>query len=412
MSMINTPHRSRGLTIAQLILSLLGITQSIIALAVIGIAISIPGVSTIGADQLGQLKAILWVVGLTVLIAIPSLILSIRRLRGKTPSRGLRHGLLISSLALLLVPLILLMEEIISSSDFLSRLSPLLNILMVILPLWWFVELGRHRLNAGSAQRQWGIANFSIFLTLPIVIIAELLVLLLGFLFASAWLVQQPEFSSLLQQLQNQLMLNPLDIQNFASSLEPLLSRPEVLAAGLLGVSLILPMVEEFLKPLAVWLFVKHGLTPAGGFTAGLICGASFALLESSLTLVSVSSDTWVFTVIGRVGAGLLHTVLTGLNGWALASAWQDKKFLRLGVTYLITVLVHGTWNLFAVFAGLKMAGEQTLVNISPLLKNAAIWVLGGLAILMLATLIIVNRKLRSPAVPPALFAEPPPVIG
>lgn len=412
MSLNLTTDRSRGLTIAQLILSILSLSSSLITLGALAVMFAIPGVSSIGAETLDQSRSLLWVIGLTALITLPSLILSIRRLSGNTPPRPGRRNLLYATIALLLVPLLVLLEEKIIAGSKFSSLSPLVAILAVIFPLWWFIELGRFRLNTGSSQRHWGVSVFSIFLTMPLVILAEMFFILLVLILGAAWLMQQPEFSSLIQQIQNQFILNPLDAPNLIPALEPLLARPEVLAVGLWSVALLLPMLEELIKPLAVWLFSKRQFTPAEGFGAGLVCGASFALLESTLALTAVTGDDWAFTVLGRVGAGLLHTVLSGLNGWALASAWQDHKFIRLGATYLFTVLVHGAWNLFAVFAGLKLAGDQLPLDLSPLLKNSALWVLGGLALLMLAVLIIANRRLRPVETPPVLPPETPPLLG
>jgi len=83
----------------------------------------------------------------------------------------------------------------------------------------------------------------------------------------------------------------------------------------------LIPLLEELLKPLAIWILVWRKLTPVEGFVAGLICGSAFGLIESIGNLASISGSDWIIVVLGRTGTGLLHTVATGLVGWGLASA-------------------------------------------------------------------------------------------
>ena len=411
MTSTTVPDRSRGLSIAQLVLSIIALTITLVSALTMLILFNVPGLSMIGTQPLEQLKTFMWVNGLIGLIAVPSLVLSIRRLAGRPAPQRLRHGLLVASLALLLVPLLVLLVEKNIPVSLPAGIIALINVLVVGLPLWWLIELGSRRLKSGSRQRCWGLSTLSLFVTMPVIMTVEILFLLVVVVFGSVWITRQPGFIDIVNQLQNQLMMNPFEIQGLVRLLEPMLTRPEVGVAALLGICLFIPLIEEFLKPLGLWFLSRHDLTPAEGFTAGLVCGAAFALLESSLSLTAVSGEAWLTTAAGRLGTGLLHTLTAGLNGWALVSTWREGKFLRQAAVYILTVLLHGTWNLFALLAGLREAGGQFQSLVNPGLAAASPWVLGGLAALMLAGLFFANFKLRPDETPLMLPPELPQVL-
>jgi RsiW-degrading membrane proteinase PrsW (M82 family) len=207
--------------------------------------------------------------------------------------------------------------------------------------------------------------------------------------------------------VQQGLFNGSFDPQSLTIDWMSLLQRPAVVGAILLAAVLVVPLIEELLKPLGVWVLKSRGLSPAGGFTAGMICGAIFALLESLFSLSAISGEEWLYTVVGRVGTGLLHLALTGFNGWALAASWRDGRYLRIGITYILTVLVHGVWNLFAMLMGLNMVGDELELNVNPVLTASAPWVLVALAFAILAALFLLNRHLRHAQTP---VSSPPPL--
>jgi len=358
----------------------------------------------LSAPENTQLINILFVVVAVILLTIPSLVSSIRFLTGRPTRPPVRRKLLFASLALLLVPLLILLGSRLPPDPSNSWLSAIISVFTVLIPIWWFLEIGRYRLSVGSVQRQWGLSTFSFFITLPVIILVEIIVLGIGLIFAALWLVQQPEFAPILSQVGSLSGFDPSMLEDLAANLAPLLTRPQVIAALLAAVVLVVPMLEELLKPLALWLLHKRGLTPAEGFAAGLICGAAFALLESLLSVSAVMSGDWLYTVTGRLGTGLLHIFTAGLNGWALASTWRDGRHLRVGLTYILTVLIHGAWNFFAVMMGLNTITELPISAFSALGISAS-WVLLGLALFMLIALFLFNLRLRRAATPPPLPA-------
>lgn len=400
--MNSTSHSARGAAIAQLVVSIVSILSSIAGLfGVLVLLLLAPTIDSYTFSEIDQMRGILWILLLLVLLPIPSLGLSIRYLKGDKPSYVSPRLLLFASLFLLFVPLLILLGRWLSQTPVSGWLLPLVNILLVGIPLVWYVQLGSRRLSPMTTKRQWGLSVFSVYITLPMIIFVEVIIVGIGIVFTGLWLLQQPEFAPLLQQLTGGSLLDPLSIELPSIDWLPLVQRPEVIGFAVAGISLVVPLIEEALKPAAMWVLFKRLLSPVEGFIAGLVCGASFGLIESLFSLGSMMGDDWAFTAVGRIGTGLLHTLTAGLNGWAIASAWQDGKHLRVAVTYFLTVLIHGVWNLFALFMGLSQLGSEFPLPVNPVLASSSVWVLAAMFILMLAALFLFNRKLRQQAPPP-----------
>jgi hypothetical protein len=165
--------------------------------------------------------------------------------------------------------------------------------------------------------------------------------------------------------------------------------------------AVIVPLIEEALKPAGVWLLAGRRLTPAAGFAAGVLSGTGYALIES-LLLSSGSGEDWAFLVFARIGTGTIHILTTGLVGWALALAWGENRYLRLGAVYLLAVSIHGLWNsltLVTAFTNLTPAHTQLLSNSSiARLSQFAPYALVGIAGVSFLALIVCNRLLSRPA--------------
>lgn len=402
----------RGLIIAQLVLGVLGVLVSLGSILFLEswllLSPSLQGQVNINT---GQTQGVLWIAGLTAILAIPSIVHSARRLNGKVSYGGMRRRFLAASILLLLIPLLILLGQKTSTSISFRWLTSPVNVFLVLIPIWWFVEFGRFQLSSGSLQRQWALVNFSVFLTLPLTILVEVIVVGIALVFGSMWLIQQPDFAPFLEQILQQYPFDPLNFQLTEIDVISLLQRPDVITAAFLAISLVIPMVEEALKPLAVWFLVKREFSPAEGFSAGLICGASFALIESSFSLSAITTEDWLFTIVGRVGTGLLHILTAGLNGWALAASWKDGKYLRTGFIFVFTVLIHGVWNFLAVLMGItQMELELQTFRLS-WLTQASGWILAGLAAFLLTLLFFMNRHLRRKA---GQLSQPdtPPLLG
>jgi RsiW-degrading membrane proteinase PrsW (M82 family) len=125
------------------------------------------------------------------------------------------------------------------------------------------------------------------------------------------------------------------------------------------------------------------------------VSGAAFALFEN-LGYVS-EVDSWSTLVLARIGTAIMHMVTAGLTGWALAKAWQDRSYLRLGFAYLAAVVIHGIWNAIAILYGI--ASLPVALDIPPYLPSHLIVSGPPLFALLTASLffllILYNRRLQ-----------------
>ncbi len=400
------PPQGKFLTIAQLIVSGLGLFAS---LAVVGLS-SFGGLSLLLEDSGGTATtasffSLGWVFGLVAVLTLPSLFLGYRHLRGVSAALPRFDSFLAATiLTLFCWPLVLLLGNWAANHSTLSWiLLPPLQILAVGLPVWWLVEFARRKITNGSHQRGWGIVNFSLLITTPVVIVVEILVSLVLFLLLFTWILSQPGLLAEIESLAQEIFFNPSDLDTTLSLIAPYLQKPGVIIGILAYLSGVVPLLEELLKPLAIWFLVRRQPTPAEGFTAGVLCGASFALLESLLSIAGPLGQGWIEVAVGRAGTGLLHITTVGLVGWAMARSWQQGAYGQLGLTYLFSSALHGLWNALSVLTGLdavlvRAPGKSGALSF---LVSAAPVALVALAICLLAILWGMNRRLRRTPLPP-----------
>jgi hypothetical protein len=121
--------------------------------------------------------------------------------------------------------------------------------------------------------------------------------------------------------------------------------------------------------------------------------------------LSSNAGSEWVSLVVARVGTGVVHILTSGLSGWALALTWRNHRrhglaaYIRLGLVYLLAVLIHGLWNGFTVamvFASLLQSLGETGWSLLVQANGAAPYVLVAISILGLGVLVWANWHLRS----------------
>jgi RsiW-degrading membrane proteinase PrsW (M82 family) len=360
--------RKDWMAIAQLALSGLGMAFSLFGAGFTGLMGLILLVSETSqrssADTIFALAAISLFVALA---AVPSLLYSMQRLM-KRPifprlTQGNINGLRVSTLLLLVWPLVLVLGNLILERSTLSwLLLPPLLLLAAGIPTWWLIELARRGLPSGSRQRIWGLFNFSIFITTPLLMLVEVVAMLILLVLVALLAGMNPQLMTAMQDLVARLEQAPTP-EAIIQLVAPLLTNPWAVF-GLLSVfSGLVPLVEEMLKPLAVWLIAGRRPSPAEGFVAGVLCGAGFGVIESMLYLTEPAQQSWAFLAAGRAGAILLHISTTALIGWAMALAWNKGSYARLGATYLLAVLLHGLWNGLALLTGFSSIFETAPEN-------------------------------------------------
>jgi hypothetical protein len=269
------------------------------------------------------------------------------------------------------------------------------HLLTFVLPVWIIIRIGLRGLDAGSPERRWGTITVGMTIVPLLIGIAELMMILFIGLATIVWVSFNPSLMSKMVSLSTRLVYttNPDALLRILS---PYIFHPAVIFTGLVFLSVLIPLVEELIKPLRVWLSPTRIATPSQGFAIGVLAGAAYALVESLGISPSISNSGNILP-IARAGTDLLHIVTTGLMGWALVSAFQEKKFLRLGLTYLTVVLLHGIWNALSLSLAAGTAIEY-IPNPSPILNNLSLVSVLGLIIMTIINLAILfhaNKTLQ-----------------
>lgn len=279
-----------------------------------------------------------------------------------------------------------------------SRLSwitlPLLTTLVIAPPIWLLLGIGSRGIEFGPRWRVFGVLGLSMTLAPLVMVILEIITLAFILFVAAIAITAQPDLLAKIIDI-GLMLTNETDQDVVMSLLAPYIVNPWVIATTFGYVAVVVPMIEELFKPLAVWLLAKKIESPAQGFALGLLSGAAFALVES-LNAGANSSAGWSFIVAARAGTSLLHITGSGLVGWGIVSAFRERKILRLFAAYFCAVLIHGVWNACAVgmgFSSLEQFPEKPewLFAVIPA-ALCGMFVLGSG---MFAVLIAFNKKLR-----------------
>jgi PrsW family intramembrane metalloprotease len=240
-----------------------------------------------------------------------------------------------------------------------EALVPLTHLLAGVLPAFLFLALA-----LGSARRGGGAIT-----TRPVIgsiawgglggvglsLIAEVILVLIAGAALILWLAVAD--SGIVQELQKAALefQRSGDLQDL-SAFFPYLTSPLV-TVGILGaIGVVVPLIEEGAKSLAVPLVAGTGrrLARLDGFLLGAAAGAGFTLFEGVMNgaLTLSAPDAWALTMAVRGGTAAIHcgaAALCGLGWQAVLSERRLARGLGLG---LAAVALHGAWN---VFAGAQM---------------------------------------------------------
>jgi len=291
-----------------------------------------------------------------------------------------------------------LLTALAESIESIPLVSIPLNLVLLILPIWILIRIALRGLDSGSDELRWG--TFTIGMTVvPLLIgFAEVMVILAAGSGAVFWVALNPELINTIESFSTRLMYtnNPDAITRIMA---PYIFSPVAIGAGLIFFSVIIPIIEELIKPLGVWLSPNKILKPRQGFAMGVLGGAAYALVESLGMSPGIPEASNLLSIV-RAGTDLVHIVTTGLMGWALVSAWRERKYLQLGITYLLVIVIHGMWNALALSSAAQIAIDY-LPNPSMFVQNLPTVSAIGLAVLSitnLSILLIINTRLNSTA--------------
>jgi len=379
------------------VFSLLGVLSLIFISLVSLLAILFGGASSeLGLFDTQIISSLLFTAGLGFagILLIPSTIYSGRRLFGNRPPVLVQWDKMIWLAYIFPIPI--LFGYLIQIGPMWGQyLLPIVHVLANGASIFWVLNLGRMKFPPKSAQRNWGAFGVGLTLTPAITFVIEILLLIIIGLFWLVLIQTRPDLEQEIRYLLNMVAESSVESEIPARWVGEFVARPEVTGSIFLYFSLLIPLVEELLKPLAVYFLLGRKLQPWEGFMIGATSGAGYALFEN-LT-IGAGADTWTFVMVSRLGTVAIHILTTGLVGWGLVSAWSEKKIGRLIGSFIAAVALHGVWNglnIFTSLAGFPSYQDQ----ISPFLLNFARYAPVGLILLVLgsmAGLIRANLLLR-----------------
>jgi hypothetical protein len=346
--------------------------------------------------SLFMLAGLLAAVGL---LNIPSIVLSIRSLSSKVFESPIKtSSYRLASFTLISLPIWLAGGQWLVQTNLAVTLLPLVNILALLIPIWWMVEFGRRQLPSGSPQRNWGLISASLGLIPLLTILIEAIAAIVIILVIFSWLGSDPIWMQKFSQLFIQFSQSDFDPEFLTSLFKDLIANPLVITAIFLTMGMLMPLLEELLKPLALWPLRKRLLTPAEGFSAGLVAGAGFALIESATIIAQTGTGAdWSQMVILRIATSLLHMTASGFVGWGLARGWLKKKYGRTILTLLAAAGLHGLWNTLAISMALlpffgSLGGQSPILEFFSGMSTFSFTII---LFFLTAALILMNRHLQ-----------------
>lgn len=280
------------------------------------------------------------------------------------------YGLVMTILVFIVTGLALLAGNWAAQNERIAWLIlPPLNIIVTGLPAFWLIYFGTRGLLPNSPRHKWGVFAGGLVLGPAIILVAELTLLLIVAILAVTWIMQaNPTLADQLPGLLSRLRSNGTDTQEILNVVLPYILNPGVIFLGFSFISALVPIIEETLKPIGVWFMSGNRITPAMGFGFGVLSGAGFGLFENLGNTSGAGAD-WALLAGSRISTLLLHSFTAGLVGWGLASAWSQRRFLRLAICFMTAVLIHGLWNGMAVLSSAASLPGETSLTLPPLLQ-------------------------------------------
>jgi hypothetical protein len=246
-----------------------------------------------------------------------------------------------------------------------------------------------------TAVRAWGHFLLGLWLIPALAFVIELILLIVGVVVLLGGLMATPAGQQLLNQLQGPP--GRLFTQPPPEVITQAVSQPWILILAVLFVSVLIPMVEEGLKSIAIWPVLPHKPSPSQAFVGGALGGLGFALVEGMF--LTQPDTTWYSTAFIRGGASMMHALAAGITAWGLAEAIVRRRIWRLPLAYLTAIGLHGMWNLSAIglsVAQLSSEFSASSVSFPPqhFLALAGGTALGVLSLLALGGLPLTARRL------------------
>jgi RsiW-degrading membrane proteinase PrsW (M82 family) len=306
-------------------------------------------------------------------VALISMICAARKSAGKPIPVWIQAKMLWLYGVIVVLPVLLLVgQNLFKIPKYANTWMPIFSVISIMVAGLWYMRIGIGRDWGKHPQRSAGLLTFSFGFTTVLILITEILVLAafsLVFFLATA---QDPVMLKYYQNLPNLLQGLQGDSQAAQQLIGELAAKPAIIFSAIIIIAFLMPLIEELLKTFGILLMKGRRLSPREGMLAGIVSGAGFGILEGMLfavqTGMGIEPSAWIIFVVGRAAALVLHIFNGALNGYALARYWEDRKMVPLIGALLITLLVHGVWNLTAVLASLNILDQVISVVITILI--------------------------------------------
>jgi RsiW-degrading membrane proteinase PrsW (M82 family) len=272
-----------------------------------------------------------------------------------------------------------------------SLLGPIAHVSAAAIPVIIAVTIVRSKGPRVSPRRLWGQFLAGVWATPVFALAIEISFLILVLLIIIMGLIGTPSGQEIIERF-----IQP-DAWSSASAYDNLLlfvQQPWAVIQLLGFIVLLVPLIEEVLKTMAIWPLLGRRLAPSEAFLSGALGGAGYAFVEAMF--LTQPGPEWTATMFARSGATLMHTFTAGLSCWGVAQLVQQRQWRRFVGAFLSAVAMHAVWNLVAVGIGVvSISGELQ----QDLLPPGIVGVLAvlGVAILILLSVLALIGLIRVP---------------
>lgn len=325
------------------------------------------------------------------LSAIPAAVLSVRAFRGRSVQKQKLSSPAMLS-AILIFPFALFLgSQAITGTTMPGFWGSLAHIVTAFIPvLVAIVIVHRHGPHV-SQRRFWGQLLIGAWVIPLLAVVLETVLMITGIILLLIGMINTPAGEALLEAAVNpEVWSTPAISENILTFFE----QPMIIVLFLGFIVVLVPMLEEALKTLAIWPLLRRRPTSAEAFLSGVLAGAGFALVEA--LFLSPPGPEWTQTMFARAGATMMHTFTAGLTCWGIGQFLTKRSWKRLLTTYLTAVVMHGLWNAAAIgvaFASLQ--GQDSEFQISNVM--ASMISIMGIVILIALTSVAVLGLINIP---------------
>jgi hypothetical protein len=223
-------------------------------------------------------------------------------------------------------------------------LAPIAQLVAAIAAVTFSIQVARQHGALLTRRRFWAQFVTGLWLVPLLALLMEMIALIPIILMFGLGAMTSETGQELLKLLSDP---NIPSISTLGDSFERIVFEPWFIAIILSYFSILVPLIEEFLKTIVVWPWLFRRSSSAEALMGGIIGGSGYALFEA--VFISQQGDSWMAIMIGRAGATMMHAFTTGIASWGFAEGFVKKRWVRAITAFLVAVGFHGLWNASAM---------------------------------------------------------------